>query len=143
MEEEESEGNEIMLTKEQQTEIIEAKTIEVNKIYIQRLKDTLVAIDEVEKKPDKDRLTYANMINHLVGIMIGSIQGWQKWCNLNSMDSMLSLDEMKDIVPKMTRLVKEWIEIDIAITTIKTGDVEKDYEAKKAKRKKPSKDYVS
>lgn len=145
MGEENGEESEIMImTKEQRTELLEAKTIEINKIYMEQLKQTLEAIEEVDKKPDKDRLTYANMINHLVGVLIGSIQGWQKWCNLNSMDTLLSLDEMKDIVPKMKRLVKEWIEMDIDITKIKTADIEKEYGEKKAKGKtsKP-KSYVS
>jgi len=142
----EEEENEIMtMTEEQRIELLEAKTIEINKIYIEQLKRTLEAIEEVDKKPDKDRLTYANMINHLVGVMVGSIQGWQKWCNLNSMDTLLSLDEMKDIEPKMKRLVKEWIEMDIDITKAKTADVEKEYEEKKVKQRKASKPkpYVS
>ena len=141
----EEEENEIMaMTKEQQTELLEAKTIEINKIYMEQLKQTLEAIEEVDKKPDKDRLTYANMINHLVGVLIGSIQGWQKWCNLNSMDTLLSLDEMKDIVPRMKRLVKEWIEMDIDITKAKTADIEKEHGNKKVKEKvSKSKSYVS
>lgn len=140
------EENEIMtMTKEQQIELFEAKTIQINKIYMEQLKQTLEAIEEVDKKPDKDRLTYANMINHLIGVLLGSLHGWQKWCNLNSMDTLLTIDEMKDIVPKMKQLVKEWIEMDIIITKAKTDDIEKEMGKKKVKRKtsEPSKPYVS
>lgn len=129
-------GNGVSLTQEQIMEIVEVKAIKANKIYIEQLKQTLNFIEEMDKNPDKDRLTYANIINHLIGILIGSIQGWQKWCNINSMDTLLSLDEMKNIVPKMRRLVEEWIEIDISITKTKTSDIEKKQEIKKREKKK-------
>jgi len=134
----------VVATREQMMEMIEAKTVEANRLYIKQLKQTLEFIEELDKKPDKDRLALANMINHLVGVLIGSIQGWQKWCNLNSMDTQLTLEELKDIVPKMKRLVKEWIKIDIAITEVKTEELAKKQEGKKAAKKKAqAKPYVS
>jgi len=135
----------MQMTPEQIAELIEAQTIQANRQYLNNLKKALEFIDELEKKPEKDRLRYANIVLHLIGIMVGSIKGWQSWLNLNSMDSLLSLKELEEIVPKMEKLVKEWIEIDISITEAKTKDVEVQHEKTKAKRKasKPAKPYVS
>jgi len=142
---EENDDEIMQLTPEQVTEMIEAKTIQVNRAYIEQLKKTLEFIDELETKPDKDRLRYANIISQLIGVLIGSIKGWQSWLNFSSMDSLITLQELEEIVPKMKKLVKEWIEIDISITESKTKDVETKHEEMKAKRKasKPSKPYVS
>jgi len=140
------ENDEIMqMTPEQIAEMIEAKTIQMNKAYIENLKKTLEFIDELETKPDKDRLRYANMISQLIGVLIGSIKGWQSWLNFATMDNLLSFKELEEIVPKMKKLVKEWIEIDISITESKTKDVETKHEETKAKRKasKQTKPYVS
>jgi hypothetical protein len=144
MEEENGNGELTQMTPEQLAERLEAQTIIINKAYMAQLKHTLDFIDELDKKPDKDRLRYANIIGQLIGILIGSIKGWQSWLNFNSMDSLLSLEEMSEIVPKMKKLVKEWIEIDLLITEVKTGNVEKSYEEKRTKKTKGSKTtYVS
>lgn len=142
MEEEDGDMNQMSI--EQITEQLEVQTIKINKAYMIQLTKTLEFIEELDKKPDKDRLRYANMISQLIGILIGSIKGWQSWMNFNSMDNLLSLEEMKEIVPKMKELVKEWVNIDLILTKAKTENVEKQYEAKqKVKKIKPSKPYVS
>jgi len=144
---EEENGEVIQMTSEQIAEMIEAETIQTNRQYIEQMKKALSFIDELEKKPDRDRLRYANMISQLIGIMIGSIKGWQNWLNFNSMDNLLSLKELEEIAPKIKELVKEWIEIDIAITESKTKDVEVKHEETKTKAKtktsKQTKSYVT
>lgn len=136
-------GEMAQMTPEQMAESLEAQTIAVNKAYMAQIKSILDFIEKLDKKPDKDRLRCANIISQLIGVLIGSIKGWQNWLNFNSMDNLLTLEEMLEITPKMMEVVKKWIEIDLMLTEAKTKDVEKDYEMKKAKKPKPSKQYVS
>jgi hypothetical protein len=141
----EENNEEVQMTPEQMVEMIEAQTIKMNKAYMLNLRRALDFVEELDKKPDKDRLRNANIISQLIGILIVSIKGWQSWLNFNSMDSLLNSEEMNEIAMRMKKLVNEWIEIDLLVTEMKTGNIEKEYEEKKTKQKtsKLSRAYVS
>jgi len=123
--------------------MIEAQTqnmVLVNKIYIKRLEDAVNKIEKVMKKENKDRLDYAYIINETVKLITASAQGWGRWCNLRTMQEVMTDEDLKKVAPKMFALMKEWIQIDIDITKTKTFEDEKKLKDKKTKKEEK---YVS
>jgi len=114
------------------------KVAETNRRYIKMIEATLKFINELDPN---DRLGYAFAVQMVVSAMMGSLKGWEKWCNIKNMNS-IKLEEFQEIFPKMKALMEEWLNIDLAITMAKTREIEEDLNGngKDKTRSKPSKE---
>ena len=89
------------------------QTMEDTRSYINSLKEIIKKINESEPI---DRLDYAKTLNICFNGAIISLNGWKTW--IGNIDNLaeLSLDDLKEIYPKLKELIVKLLEIDIAIT---------------------------
>ena len=110
------------------------KSIEMNKSYINICKSS---IKELEKNCNpKDRLEAGVAIETIVNHVNVSLLGWKSWCNLKGMD-IITEEEFKEIVPKLTKIAISWIKIDEKITKSKTKELEEELKILEKKKTNP------
>lgn len=121
------------------------RSIEMNKKYTEMCRQTIKDLED--NCNPKDRLEAGVAIEFIVNYMAISIEGWRKWCNLKGMN-ILTDEEFKELVPKLTKLAVKWIKADKKITEAKTKEMEeelKEFDAKApktAQKKASEKTYI-
>lgn len=113
------------------------RSIEMNKEYVKMCK---VAIKDMEDNCNpRDRLEAGVALEFVVNHMGISINGWKKWCNLRGMN-VITDEEFKELIPKLTKLAIKWIKVDKKITEAKTKELEEELKEFEANTPKTSKE---
>lgn len=99
------------------------EAIKTNKRYIEAIRRALKILEKLMDEKNKDRLDYSYIIGSMVNLMRGSLNGWNKWCNIEKMhDNFGNKEEMEKLVNEMSIIVINWLNMDIKVTN---GYIEK------------------
>jgi hypothetical protein len=111
--------------------------IENTKKYIEIMEHNIKLLEDATPE---DRLSYVKECIICVQVLNVSLKGWAGWLGNFSITEKFTLDELKELYPKMKQLVIDFVKLDIEATKKKT-----DEEEKKITKSKPSKKdkYVS
>ena len=98
-----------------------------------------LALENIDGMKPEDRLSYAAGVFLLVHSMASSVDGWEKWDDVITLEG-ITLKQFEKIFPKMKKITKEWLEIDYYITKAKTDQLREEFkqldEKKENKEKK-------
>lgn len=92
---------------------LQKQTMGDTRSYINSLKEF---IKKINKSEPADRLDYAKILLLCFNSAIISLNGWKTW--VGDIDNLaeLSIDDLKEVYPKLKELIVKLLEIDIAIT---------------------------
>lgn len=111
--------------------------IENVKKYIEIMEHNIKLLENA--KPE-DRLSYVKECVICIQVLNVSLKGWAGWLGNFSITEKFTLDELKELYPKMKKIVIDFVKLDIEATKKKTDEEEK----KSAKSKSPKKDkYIA
>ena len=113
-----------------------------NKRYVAAIKRALKILEELTNKKNKDRMDYSYFIASMINLMRGSLNGWNKWCNIEKMhDNFETNEDMEKLSNEMYKIVFNWLNMDIKITNecIKKLEQETIKDAVKSSKKKTKK----
>jgi len=117
-----------------------------NKRYVAAIKRALKVLEKLMKKKNKDRMDYSYIMASMINLMRGSLNGWNKWCNIEKMhDNFETKEEMEVLINKMEKVTIDWLNMDIEITNtcIEKMEQETIKDAIKSKKKKRTKKKIT
>lgn len=91
-----------------------------------------------EAKPE-DRLSLVKNCIMCIQVLNMSLKGWSGWLGNFSITEKFTLEELKDLYPRMKQIVTDFVKLDIEYTKKKLGEEEKKSPKPKSKKDK----YVS
>lgn len=101
----------------------------INDLQKQTMGDTrsyINSLKEIQKKINDskpvDRVDYAKTLNICFNGAIISLNGWKTWTGDIDNLAELSIEDLKEIYPKLKELIVKLLEIDIAITEKKLAE---------------------
>jgi len=82
-------------------------------------------IKQMEKENiDKDdRLTMAKKLARIIIVLMKSLEGWKQWLTFERMDDLTD-EEFRDLYPRLTKVIIEFLKIDAEITKKKEAEDE-------------------
>ena len=95
-------------------------------------------VKNLEAAKPKDRMEYAVEIARCLNGALMSMKGWECWIgNLERLNA-LTIDDFKDVYPKMRKAIIDLLKVDLEITKKKTLEATIKYnKRKKQKKEKP------
>lgn len=110
--------------------------IESVKKYIEVMEHNIKLIEEA--KPE-DRLSYVKECVICIQVLNVSLKGWAGWLGNLSITEKFTLEELKELYPRMKQLVIDFVKLDMEATKKKTDEEEKKSPKSKGKKEK----YIS
>lgn len=104
-------------------------------------------INKIKKAKPEDRMDYAFEVAQCLNALLLSVKGWEEWTHNLTKLHALSMEDYKEVYPKMRKSTIDFLKVDIEITKKKLIQVNKMLkelgEAKEVNKKIKKKAYVS